>query len=171
LNAKTGKPYWTYDLFAQCWGSPLIVDGKVYVGDEDGDVAVFEHDPSGEAKEPLVEINMTNSAYSTPVVANDVLYISNKSTLYAIKEGAKSDPQRSDRYPRSGATGLNERALYWHARRDLTHPGSFKDPGCCPTIRLGRLAGRLRRRRCPRRGRRQSWRLPFGDGQTSIECG
>jgi outer membrane protein assembly factor BamB len=93
LNAKTGEAYWTYDLFAQAWGSPLIVDGKVYIGDEDGDVAIFEHDPTGQAKEPIIEINMTNSVYSTPVVANDVLYISNKSTLYAIKEGAKSDPQ------------------------------------------------------------------------------
>jgi outer membrane protein assembly factor BamB len=92
LNAKTGKPYWTYDLFAQAWGSPLIVDGKVYIGDEDGDVAIFEHDPSGEAKEPVAEINMNNSIYSTPVVANNVLFISNKSTLFAIKEGAQSEP-------------------------------------------------------------------------------
>ena len=92
LNAKTGKPYWTYDLFAQAWGSPLIVDGKVYVGDEDGDVAIFEHDPEGKAKEPIQEINMNNSVYSTPIVANNVLYISNKSTLFAIKEGAQSEP-------------------------------------------------------------------------------
>ena len=92
LNAKTGKPYWTYDLFAQSWGSPLLVDGKVYVGDEDGDVAIFEHDPSGGTGEPINEINMNNSVYSTPIVANGVLYISNKSTLFAIKEGAQSDP-------------------------------------------------------------------------------
>jgi outer membrane protein assembly factor BamB len=92
LNAKTGKPHWTYDMFAQSWGSPLIVDGKVFVGDEDGDVAVFEH--SATAKEPLREINMGNSVYSTPIVANNVLYISNKSTLFAIKEGAQSQPSR-----------------------------------------------------------------------------
>ena len=24
LNAQTGKPYWTYDLFSSAWGSPLI---------------------------------------------------------------------------------------------------------------------------------------------------
>src|SRR5690606_33025942 len=35
---------------------------------------------------------------------------------------------------------LNDRAQFWDARRDLKHPGSFKDPGCCPTIRLGHLA-------------------------------
>lgn len=45
LNAKTGDVYWTYDLFAQCWGSALLVDDKVYLGDEDGDVAnTVRHD-------------------------------------------------------------------------------------------------------------------------------
>jgi hypothetical protein len=32
---------------------------------------------------------MENSVYSTPIVANDILYIANKDTLYAIKEGAQ----------------------------------------------------------------------------------
>ena len=43
LDAKTGKPYWTHDMFAAIWGSPMIIDDKVYLGDEDGDVAVLEH--------------------------------------------------------------------------------------------------------------------------------
>jgi outer membrane protein assembly factor BamB len=89
LDARTGKPHWTYDLFAQAWGSPLIVDGKVYIGDEDGDVAIFEH--AAESGEPIQELNMNNSVYSTPIVANGVLFISNKSTLFAIKEGTQSD--------------------------------------------------------------------------------
>lgn len=84
LNARTGEPYWTYDMFAAAWGSPLIVDGHVYIGDEDGDVAVFEL--STEKNEPIEENNMSNAVYSTPVVANDTLYISNKSTLFAIRK-------------------------------------------------------------------------------------
>ncbi len=43
LDAKTGQVYWTHDLFAAVWGSTLVVDGKVYLGDEDGDVV----DPAG----------------------------------------------------------------------------------------------------------------------------
>ena len=42
LDAKTGMPHWTHDMLAAAWGSPLIVDGKVYVGDEDGDITVFK---------------------------------------------------------------------------------------------------------------------------------
>jgi outer membrane protein assembly factor BamB len=93
LDAKTGKPHWTYDMLSAAWGSPLVVDGKVYVGDEDGDVAIFRHsaDPKVAMKEEggeLVpyygEINMGNSVYSTPIVAGNVLYIANRTHLFAI---------------------------------------------------------------------------------------
>ena len=92
LDAKklssSGKPtvYWTHDMFAASWGSPLIVDGKVYIGDEDGDITILE---LSNKKNVIAEINMVNSIYSTPVVANNTLFISNKSTLFAIKQGAK----------------------------------------------------------------------------------
>lgn len=82
LDAKTGKPYWTYDMFAAAWGSPLIVEGKVYIGDEDGDITIFE---LSKEQNILGEINMDNAVYSTPIVANNVLYIANKSTLFAIE--------------------------------------------------------------------------------------
>jgi outer membrane protein assembly factor BamB len=93
LDAKTGKVHWTHDLMSPTWGSPLIVEDKVYIGDEDGDVAIFRHsaDPAVAMKgdegsrEPYYsEINMRNSVYSTPVVANNVLYIANKSHIFAI---------------------------------------------------------------------------------------
>ncbi|MBW3597288.1 MAG: PQQ-binding-like beta-propeller repeat protein [Planctomycetes bacterium] len=89
LDAKTGKGHWTYDMLAASWGSPLIVDGHVYVGDEDGDVCIFEHSKEPQ-EEPLVEINMGNSVYSTPIVANGVLYIANRTHLFAIQEQSKS---------------------------------------------------------------------------------
>ncbi|TWT81835.1 Outer membrane protein assembly factor BamB [Planctomycetes bacterium CA13] len=87
LDAKPseeGKPivYFTYDMFAQSWGSPLIADGRVYFGDEDGDVAIFEFGPKN--NEPVDEINMGTSVYSTPVAANSTVYISTKDKLFAI---------------------------------------------------------------------------------------
>jgi hypothetical protein len=69
----------------------------VYIGDEDGDLAIFNlsADPNVAMKKqgseyvPIQEINMNNSVYSTPVVANGTLFISNKTHLFAIEEGAK----------------------------------------------------------------------------------
>ena len=43
LDAKSGKVHWTHDMFAACWGSALVVDGKVYIGDEDGEISIFRH--------------------------------------------------------------------------------------------------------------------------------
>ena len=44
VDVKTGKPFWTHDMFAAIWGSPIVIDGKVYLGDEDGDVTVLNAD-------------------------------------------------------------------------------------------------------------------------------
>ena len=41
LDAATGKLHWTHDLMSIVWGSPCIADGKIFIGDEDGDVVVF----------------------------------------------------------------------------------------------------------------------------------
>ena len=104
LDAKTGKRNWVYDMLSASWGSPLIVDGKVYIGDEDGDVAIFRHsadpnvamkDDGGEMKPYYGEVNMGNSVYSTPIVADNVLYIANRTHLFAIENGDEPVPQET----------------------------------------------------------------------------
>lgn len=95
LDAKTGERHWVYDMLAAAWGSPLIVEDKVYIGDEEGDVSIFRHsaDPNvamrddGGAMVPHHgTVNMNNSVYSTPVVADNILYISNRTHLFAIED-------------------------------------------------------------------------------------
>ena len=81
LDAKSGKPYWTHDMLAAIWGSPMIIGDKVYLGDEDGDVTILA---AGKEKKVLGEYNMGSSVYSTPVPANGVLYIMNRNQLYAL---------------------------------------------------------------------------------------
>jgi outer membrane protein assembly factor BamB len=81
LDAKTGQVLWVHDMLAAMWGSPLIVDGKVYLGDEDGDVVVLQ---AGREKKILAEMNMGSSIYSTPVAANGVLFLNNRNQLFAL---------------------------------------------------------------------------------------
>src|SRR5690349_16781515 len=89
LDAKTGEVYWTHDLFAAVWASPMLVDGKIYLGDEDGDVVILQE---GKTKKVIGEINMGSSVYSSAVPAHGTLFISNRNQLYAIAEsgGAKT---------------------------------------------------------------------------------
>jgi outer membrane protein assembly factor BamB len=98
VNAQTGKVNWVYDMLSAAWGSPLIVEDKVYIGDEDGEVSVFKHsaDPSEAMKEEDGEMvplygtrNMGASVYGTPVVAGNVLYIGNQTHLFAITSDGK----------------------------------------------------------------------------------
>jgi outer membrane protein assembly factor BamB len=85
LDAKTGEAYWVHDMFAAVWGSPLIADGKLYLGDEDGDVVVMQ---TGKVKKVLVEMNMGSSVYSTAVPANGAIFITSRNQLFALAEGA-----------------------------------------------------------------------------------
>jgi outer membrane protein assembly factor BamB len=85
VDAKTGKPYWTHDMFAAIWGSPMVIDGKVYLGDEDGDVTVLAADKTLKV---IAESNMGSSVYSTPVPAHGTLFIVNRNQLFALAEGA-----------------------------------------------------------------------------------
>ncbi len=87
LDAKTGQVYWTHDLFAAVWGSPMLIDGKIYLGDEDGDVVIMQE---GKTKKVIGEMNMGSSVYSTVVPANGVLYITNRNQLYALAETSQA---------------------------------------------------------------------------------
>jgi outer membrane protein assembly factor BamB len=89
LDADKGTHYWTYDMEAAMWGSPLVVDGKVYLCDEDGDVAIFD----AKKEKPPEEVptqNVGNAIYGSPVFANGTLYIMSKDKLYAIQNGAQN---------------------------------------------------------------------------------
>ncbi len=114
LDAKTGKKYWHYDMKGQVWGSPFYVDGKVYVGVENGDLFVFKHEKTPKVidsfdipdvkdeddfrvkerakrkeveKEYLInKVEFDAPIRSTPVVANGVMYVMTENRVYAFKK-------------------------------------------------------------------------------------
>jgi outer membrane protein assembly factor BamB len=81
VDAKRGSACWTHDLLSPVWGSPLIVEGKVYVGDTDGNVTIFE---LSRQKRILATRSMGESLYSSPIVANGALLIATRSHLFSI---------------------------------------------------------------------------------------
>ena len=83
LDVKTGTQHWKYDTYAAIWGSPFVADSKVYIGDEDGDVAILK---AGTQFELIAEINMGSAVYTTPIAKDGMLYIGTRNTLYAIKK-------------------------------------------------------------------------------------
>ena len=89
VDLRDGTPVWSHDLLAPVWGSILVADGKVYIGDEDGMMTVFA---TGRERKILGRIDMMATIYSAPVVVDGVLYIPTARMLYAVS--ARSQTQR-----------------------------------------------------------------------------
>ncbi len=89
LDAQTGQRYWRHDMKAHVFASPLIVDGKVYVGQEDGEVHIFD---LANEKRLLFTGGFEAPVQSSPIFANGVLYVATSEFLYAIKAGTSSPP-------------------------------------------------------------------------------
>jgi outer membrane protein assembly factor BamB len=104
LDAKTGALHWKYDLFAAVWGSTFLADGKIYIGDEDGDLAVLK---AGTKMELLHESNLGAAIYTTPVARDGVIYVATRTKLFAIEEGkqlVKPEPKPKPK-PKPAADG------------------------------------------------------------------
>jgi hypothetical protein len=61
----------------------MVINGKVYLGDEDGDVLVLE---AAKEKKLISQINMGSSVYATVVPANGMLFVMNRNELWALSE-------------------------------------------------------------------------------------
>jgi outer membrane protein assembly factor BamB len=81
FDAKKGDLYWKHDMKAATWSSPYTVAGKVFMGNDKGQLLIFEH---GKTEKLLKTIDMKGSVRATPVVASGVLYVMTENKLYAI---------------------------------------------------------------------------------------
>jgi outer membrane protein assembly factor BamB len=97
LEAATGKAFWTHDLLGETWASPLVADGKVYLGTRAGDFWVFA---ASKEKRLLSKIELRDPISATATAANGVLYIATMSKLYALQEGATPRDHAGSETPR-----------------------------------------------------------------------
>jgi outer membrane protein assembly factor BamB len=81
LDAQTGKELWQHDLGGGVWASPFYVDGKVYMGVDNGDLLIFK---AGKEDNEPIKIEMGSSMKGPPIAANGVLFVNNGVMLYAI---------------------------------------------------------------------------------------
>ena len=81
LDAETGKCYWIHEAGGQVWGSPLVADGKVYLGSGKKILWVLA---AGKELKVINRIHMHDAVYTTPTAANGVLYVVTNRHLYAV---------------------------------------------------------------------------------------
>ena len=87
VDAETGKPYWSEEIKGDAWASPLVADGKVYLGTRSGNFYVFA---ASKEKKVLASIELGNPISATATAANGVLYVATMTRLYALQTGANS---------------------------------------------------------------------------------
>ncbi len=83
LDAEKGTAFWTHDTGGNIWGSPLAADGKVFIGNEEGLLTILA---ATRKKKLLGQAEFDVEIYSSPIVANGVLYVSTQSHLFAVSK-------------------------------------------------------------------------------------
>ena len=81
VNAKTGRELWQHETQGDYWASPLVADGRVYLGSRRGDFCVFA---ATAEKKVLFQTNFGTPITATVCAANGVLYVATMTDLFAI---------------------------------------------------------------------------------------
>ncbi len=84
VDAETGEPRWVHDAGHEIWASPLVADGRVYIGTRRGTLWILA---AGPELRVLGEVRLDDGIYSTCAAANGTLYVATMSTLYALERG------------------------------------------------------------------------------------
>ncbi|MFM7107588.1 MAG: PQQ-binding-like beta-propeller repeat protein, partial [Planctomycetaceae bacterium] len=83
LDARTGEPRWTERLGGNVSSSPLFADGRVYVGNHEGQTYVFR---PGTTFELLATNPLDGQIMATPAALGRALYLRTDQALYRIEK-------------------------------------------------------------------------------------
>ena len=81
IDAKTGKDIWVHQTNSRIWSSTLVADGKLYCGTEDGELVILS---ASREKKLIAKPDFFTPIYCTPVVANDTLFVTTHSHIFAV---------------------------------------------------------------------------------------
>jgi outer membrane protein assembly factor BamB len=89
VDAETGRHCWSHEAEGEMWASPLVADGKVYVGTRRGDFWILAAERE---KRVVSRMRLGTPISGTATAANGVLYVPTMTHLYALalpsKEGS-----------------------------------------------------------------------------------
>ena len=164
FDLASGKRLWEKPLGTIQKASPVLADGKLYTGTENGKFYIIK--PAASGPEILDEDQLGTEAapeaiIASPAVARGRVYVASMDALYAIgpkgapRAAAKpAAPKPADERTRRRARGRADRALRVAAeagragaaaRAALRREGPLRARGACRDLHARRPEGRLRR--------------------------
>lgn len=81
IDEKTGEPVWKHQANGPFWASPLIADGKIFIGTRKAQFCILA---AGREKKILSTIDVDTPVNATAVAANGVLYVATMKQLFAV---------------------------------------------------------------------------------------
>ena len=81
VDAETGKLVWKHDTGGEIWTSPLVADGKVYVGTRKGELVILA---AGREKKVLCTAKLEGAINGTATAANGTVFVATMKHLYAF---------------------------------------------------------------------------------------
>jgi outer membrane protein assembly factor BamB len=81
VDAKTGQPLWTYKANGDFWASPLVADGKLYIGTRRGQFIVLA---AARELKVISTIDLREPVSGTATAADGRLYVARMTHLYSI---------------------------------------------------------------------------------------
>jgi hypothetical protein len=83
LDRHTGEARWTGRLGGGFSSSPLFADGKIYVGNQEGEMFVIQ---PGDALNILAKNEFDEAIMASPAAIGDSLYVRTDKAIYRIKK-------------------------------------------------------------------------------------
>ena len=91
LDARTGAPIATLRLGGNVSSSPLFADGRIYVGNRDGDTFVI--DPGAKPEPEVIATNhLDGRIFATPAAVGDSMYLRTDTALYRLRDSSGGRP-------------------------------------------------------------------------------
>jgi len=88
LDAKTGDLRWIHDTEEAIWGSPLVADGKIYIG---AGKSLFVL-ACGPEKQVISEVKLASVVATAPAAANGTLFVASQQNLWAVRKSSRTKP-------------------------------------------------------------------------------
>ncbi len=82
LDANTGERVWMVDTKGETWGSTLVADGKLFLGNQ----RYFYVFATGREPKLMNKVRLGSPIYSSPIAANGVLYVATGRRLWALAQ-------------------------------------------------------------------------------------
>jgi outer membrane protein assembly factor BamB len=89
LDAETGREYWSQETRGDFWASPMVADGKVYIGTRRGDFWILA---ASKEKKVLAMVDFKRPISGTATAANGMIFVATMNDLYALRQGATLAP-------------------------------------------------------------------------------